>query len=159
MGGSSPTPRSQKGKIMYFDLDYDNHGHTHVEDDGTEWGRHEYASNEFVYKGITKAAREDWGEIALFPGEKEPSIGDSVFIVVVDYDTGDSFNNYTGCHEWEWAFTDPIKAEELAREITKNSEDESFAPFDFHGVPIEQATWKGYFECFNEALVEKLTFK
>ncbi len=118
-------------------------------------------SNDYTYYSAEIAKEGEYNDVGLFPGEVEPSRGEDIFVVIVEYSSGDSFGSSSGNHEILWAFTDPKKAFSLSDFIEKDYKDNSEYDFSrkpklFEGVPINTNTWKGYFERMSQVIVEKL---
>lgn len=112
----------------------------------------------YTYNHAVVTDRE-YGDVALFPGEVEPAVGDDIHLVVASFDTGDSLSSEYGHHTMLWAFTDAAKAEELKALVELDDvtcpEDQFHLKLEFEGVPIARC-WAGYHESLNGAHVIKL---
>ncbi|MCS7317270.1 MAG: hypothetical protein NZZ41_02955 [Candidatus Dojkabacteria bacterium] len=120
------------------------------ENENTYIYRYEYIPGK-IAKVSDSAANSD---VSLFPTEKLPKEGDKLYVVVVNYDTGDSEKKELSAKAFVWAFTDANNAKELADHIEKNYKN---LTSNFKGIPISHFQWSGYFENFINAEVEEFT--
>lgn len=145
---------------MYFNLDVRDYGRRDEEQgDGGRWDYTWSEDHCYSYNGAYIVDTEDqWGDVALFPGETEPKKGDVLLLVIVDYDTGDSFGRESGRHTVLWAFTDLARAGRLVHLIDSNSRDKK-TRVEFEGVEVYTGDWKGYFEYYNHCAIETVFIK
>lgn len=154
---------------MRFDVK-DNR-HTQRDEDRGE-GRWDYSwseGNDYYYEAVREHTNDVWssdwgGDVSLFPNEVEPQDGDTVYIVGVSYNTGDSFGNGSNYHCLLWAFTNKAKADELDALVREDAKKTGrykaiTKPLNFYGAPISTYEWKGYFESFNHSFVEEVKFE
>lgn len=143
---------------MYFRLNSTNYREYHRS--GEEYGDWS-ESNDIDYKDA-KVSDLGYGDVALFPNQREPKRGEDIFVVGVSYSSGDSFGHGTGYHELLWAFTDGDLAFKLSDLLKKDSEDNPDYNYKsgnyvmFEGVKVGTSTWKGYFESLERVFVERL---
>lgn len=144
---------------MNFNLDVRDYGRRDEEHGEDRWDYSWSEDHAYSYNGAYIVKDPDrWGDVALFPGEAEPKTGDVLLLVIVDYDSGDSFGREYGRQMVLWAFTDLERAGRLARLIESNSkEKETTGKFD--GVDIYTGDWKGYFERYNYCTIETVFIK
>lgn len=146
---------------MKFELDMRDYGGRDVNEYGEdvfdyEWSEH----HSYDYQGV-RIVKEGYSDVDLFPGETEVEPGDEIFVVYVSYDSGDSFGREYGRRVHLWAFSDRKRAYRLAEAITEDAREKpdydfDHNPLEFEGVPISVNEWKGYFESFICADVERL---
>lgn len=144
---------------MFFEIKYSNYGDSHYSNE--EYGDW-YCHNDYSYEYAKISSCS--GDVGLFPGEKEPEIGNYIYLVIVSYSSGDSFGHSSGNHIMLWAFTDEKKADELSELIILDNEtssefDHEFKPLVFYDVPISTNDWKGYFENLEGCQVVKLELR
>jgi len=140
---------------MYFELDMDER--CWRDENSTGESRWDYTWSEdwdYDYHGVMIA--DGYGDVALFPNEKEAKIGDDIYVVFVSYDSGDSFGWANNKRIYLWAFTDKKAAYGLEEMIETNHEKNKL---DFRGVHIGTSDWNGYFEKFNYVEVLKLAVR
>lgn len=63
----------------------------------------------------------EWDAIEL--GDREVSVGDTVYVITMTYDTGDSFGYATGKMEVMWATPDRAEALDIARAISQQQDE------------------------------------
>lgn len=86
-------------------------------------------------------------------------VGDTVYAVVVEYETGDSFGRDGGQAKVLDVFTDSESAQDLANHICNyHSADDRDFSFTF-GDTEYYASWKGYFESFKSCDVWQIVVK
>lgn len=148
---------------MYFEIEVKDYGHR--EENRGSGGDYDYDWSEYHdyhYRGIR--ATENSYDVGLFPGENGPRRGDDVFVVYVEYDSGDSFGNERGVRTHLWAFTNKDRARKLCAMILRDADERPKYDFDdgkitFEGVSINANEWKGYFERFCNCDIETLVLK
>lgn len=149
---------------MKFNIDYRDYGRRDEErysEDAYDYSWSE--DHSYDYNSMT-IVTDGYSDVALFPGEAEPKRGDTVHLVYVSYDSGDSFGREYGRHVQLWVFTNYERARALCDFIeldAKTAPDYDFdhKPQEFEGVPIATNEWKGYFEHFNCADTESVMIK
>jgi hypothetical protein len=148
---------------MNFELEYRDYSRRD-EDRGEDQYDYSWSeSHDYQYYGA-RIVENSYSDVSLFPGEREPRLGEMIYVVYVSYDSGDSFGYARGCRVHLWAFTDAERASRLCDLIdldVKTSPDYDYdnKPLDFEGVPIAVNTWKGHFEHFNCVDYESLEVK
>lgn len=150
-----------KGYPMYFKIDQTVYSNYHVgEGDYPDW-----SEDTITRLNYATPIPEGYWDVALFPNEVDPKLGDNIFVVWVEYSSGDSFGSSSGNVEFLWAFTDAEKAYKLKELIYKDYRDDSYYNFksgnnfNFYGVNIYTGTWKGYFESLQTVRVDRLEVK
>ena len=84
-------------------------------------------------------------------------VGDTVYYVYVDYNTGDSFGHASNCHCEIGIYKTVEEANKVAKIIINDAEKDNHEPLDIGAErPISTWEWKGYFETFNSCNVEPL---
>jgi hypothetical protein len=146
---------------------------TYIRLDVKDFGRHEYATekyghwetdHDYEYDGayIIDKARSGY-----FSGvvSEDLKIGDRVYVVIVSYDTGNSFGRERDVHVIIDMFADGETAGALVDLLTDDARDKPDPVFDgtgfveFNGRKYATNEWKGYFEHFNRAFIEIVTIK
>lgn len=106
--------------------------------------------NHFIRK--IKIVENDYYDLDVgFEVEK----GKSYFLVVVFYDTGDSFSRRENLVCFQDLFIDLKKAEALQSIIRKDAQNEKQTNVKYQNengtwIPLLTSTWKGYFEHFRD---------
>lgn len=146
---------------MYFSLNSRNYNNYHHS--GEEYGDwSESNSIDYIHAEISDSG---YGNVALFPNQKEPKRGEDIFVVGVSYSSGDSFGHGSGYHELLWAFTDgdlAFKLQDLLEKDNEKNPDYNFKDGNyvfFEGTKVITSTWKGYFEHLEHVFVERLMVK
>lgn len=132
---------------------------TWVTDEGdppdVEWGNREStdgAVTEVEAWLVSDEAKASWyGDPIL---DVDAGVGDTVYAVVVDYSTGDTFGRDGGYYQVLDAFTDPTDAYKL-RDLAKEYEagGQRFARDLTYKDKSYYASWIGYFEYTNDIKV------
>lgn len=119
----------------------------------------------YVSNWFAKVAHKDTGNPygyyhSTFEVE-DVNAGDTVHIVYVEYDTGDTFGRDSGQVIILDVFRDFTKAQDLVNRIYGDSKSNREFSFDNDGNYIEvngksyyTGTWKGYFESFTSCNIE-----
>ena len=125
--------------------------------DGETYGSWERVEN---YLG-SKVALEGKGSIGWFSEEVEvsfePKVGQWVFVVIVQYSSGDSFGNSSGNISIAGVYDTPDKAAQVRQAIL---EDEKNNPHSYESLEIPgeasiyPGDWKGYFESLEDVRIE-----
>jgi hypothetical protein len=90
-------------------------------------------------------------------GDVEVKEGDTIFVLSMDYDTGDSFGREEGRMEILWAFTDHYEAKEAARCVEQNKKEYSIKFETERGVITMSNPGYGYFEVIRGINVDEFT--
>ena len=141
---------------MKFKLNYiDNHQREETVHSDRPYDYDWYESYSYQYENAVISKENEYSDVALFPGEEEPKVGDTLYVAYVSYDSGDSFGHMEGAHTHLWAFTNAESAQNFCDVIKKDHEDSpnynhKHEPLVYRGVPVNTNEWKGYFEHFNE---------
>jgi len=148
---------------MNFEIECRDYGHRNEEHGEDRWD-YDWEERHAYFYGDAHIVDKGYTDVGLFPGEREPGQNDTIYVVYVEYDTGDSFGREYGRREHLWAFTDADRASRLCELIMNDAEsypdyDFDHKPLMFEGVPTSTNTWKGYFEQFNYADLEPLEVK
>lgn len=146
---------------MYFRLDTYDHGYGR-ESEEVEYGSwSEYREVEYLCAYIVPD--NAYSDVALFPDQREPKLGESIYVVVAVYSSGDSFGTGHGYTQELWAFTDLESAYELRDLLRKDYETKPDYDFSkggnvvqFRGKPVSTSTWKGWATRLDEVKVEIL---
>lgn len=83
-----------------------------------------------------------------YPVRASVKAGDTVFVVVVDYSTGDTFGNDDGMFVAAGVELTRERAEELAEAVRK-ANDSGAWDVEYDGWAYYCGSWTGYFECVN----------
>lgn len=141
---------------------YDEHCDRSEEQYGD--GRYDYSweenySSDLKYILLDSRDSDDYSRYESIDVDFTPKIGDELYVVVVNYDTGDSFGRAYGRISIVDVFDDQEKANAFARYITDDAKRNSKKySFEFLGREVH-ACWKGYFESFNYADVYPLSIR
>lgn len=117
-----------------------------------------------VYAELTDEAEGEWsyhGELVKELGNLKP--GDTVYAVVVDYESGDTFGRSGGYAQVMDVFDDMATAEGLYRECVAYHERDKRAAKVVQGVQFlgrdYYVSWDGYFESVNDIEVWQLVIR
>lgn len=141
---------------MYFNVIY-NHERWYKNKSDGSWD----ADNSYDYQCIVKS-NDSRFDVVLFPKETEPKSGDEVYLVVVNYSSGDQFGSESNIHEMLCAFTDQTKAIEFVKVVYEDYCDypsSKYDPINFNGFHILCYSWKGNFKKLNDVEVIKLNLR
>lgn len=105
------------------------------------------------------AARESWYSDPVI--EIDAEVGDTVYVVVVDYSTGDTFGRDGGYYQVLDVFTsdeDAVKLRQLAEDYDNGGYRVYSNELAYKGKKY-YASWIGYFECTNEIAIWECTVR
>lgn len=128
-------------------------------DNDDEWDRDDTAITHSIQGFSVLEGAVGYGD--LLTSLKEIKLGKPYFLVYVLYDTGDSFGRDDGQIEYINLFESEDLAEELVRKIEDDSKNEAYNSIEYtldNGETREfyNGAWKGYFEWFHGAYVERV---
>lgn len=131
-------------------------------DPNDSWDRGESGENHYI-RGIQIVSEKDYHDLVVnFPIQKN----ETYFLVLVNYNTGNSFGRTNGKVEFIDLFKTEGKARQLAEKIAedqrhKNDQDYnhsfSYSREDGTTAQCGTYTWTGYFERFNYSEVETVS--
>ena len=120
-------------------------------------GDYDYSWSEYHSYRYENAVmvKDGYSDVALFPYEEEPKVGDNIYVAYAEYSTGDSFGHATGLRTHLWAFTNAENAHNFCQAILRDNErnpDYNYdnKPFMYGDVPVNTNEWKGYFEHLSD---------
>lgn len=142
---------------MYFSLNSVNYREYYRS--GETYG--DWSESNSISYTSAKISEKSYGDVALFPGQREPKRGEDIFVVGASYSSGDSFGRGRGYHELLWAFTDgeaAFKLKDALEEDYRENSDYNFKGnyIEFEGIKVGTSTWKGYFESLEDVFVERI---
>lgn len=125
----------------------------HYESDGEQYGSWE-ASNSHEIEGIVVVPKGSSYDLVR---EDDVKDGDILYLVVVQYSTGDSFGNESGLVE----FVDTFRTLEKARaclKAVKNSNDTTLVYIMDNGAEYRSSytSWSGYFDSLEDVYIKEL---
>ncbi len=136
---------------MQFQLNYRDYGDRDVTQHGDGDYDYEWYETHYYHYENAVLVKDGYSDVALFPNEEEPKVGDKIYVAYAEYSTGDSFGHATGCRTHLWAFTNAENAHNFCQAILRDYErkpgyDYGNKPFMYGDVPVNTNEWKGYFE-------------
>lgn len=163
------------GLLIEFHTERENLGGRRDDD---EWSRDSYRTYNTLTK-VTSLDAKDSLAYSLKNGEfpecdlvvgADVGVGDKVYIVWVEYTTGDSFGSDSGNIEMIGAFVDVDRANKCAQSCKDFGEDDSagYMDLDRYSLKVEldngqtysvHVPWTGYFEHLDQVHVTPKTIK
>lgn len=118
-------------------------------DPGDEWSRDSTAGRVTDVTARENPTASDYSSSDEWNGELDVAVGGTVYAVVADYESGDTFGRSGGYAQVVDVFTDSAEADALLAAARAYSEDKKIQSGLEHNGKTYYASWTGYFESLN----------
>ena len=126
----------------------------------SEWSDDDYTKTESSFEITGVSTNAPYSNYDRFTLCVDVDIGDKLYVVYYEYNTGDSFSNHDGLGEIVWVFKDLSLAEACKEHIVNNKEEPSFVFVDEAGNSIKIGNVAyGYFENIDCVSIDEFTIK